>query len=411
VLASWGKSFASHSYDQIMQASNVGVAMWRQWSKLLFDMPGFFDALKTSPCLQDPRVRIETGSIEDPATLARLVDTPGMTVFHLAGIMSGQGEKDFDLCMRVNLDGCRNVLEACRARQAEDSRLVRVVFASSCATFGETTDLPVKDHTKQVPLNTYGVTKTVGELLVNDYTRKGFVDGCSARLPTVIVRPGAPNAASTSCFSGVAREPLKGVDVALPVGRHLPHAVTSTRAIIANLKALHDADMGAVGQAPIDRAVSLPSISVTLQVIIDALHRVVPENQRSKLGKITDAVDPFLSGVVESMAMKSVNSSKALALGLQEVPDVDTIIREYIEDFSSDCVVSLTPATVTMQGLQVYNPTQTDSAPQDDVVNDAAPELAEEKATTPRPWIQKRMRQSRSRSKRRDAVERSATAS
>jgi len=318
---------------------------------VLFDMPGFFDALKTSPCLQDPRVRIETGSIEDPATLARLVDTPGMTVFHLAGIMSGQGEKDFDLCMRVNLDGCRNVLEACRARQAEDSRLVRVVFASSCATFGETTDLPVKDHTKQVPLNTYGVTKTVGELLVNDYTRKGFVDGCSARLPTVIVRPGAPNAASTSCFSGVAREPLKGVDVALPVGRHLPHAVTSTRAIIANLKALHDADMGAVGQAPIDRAVSLPSISVTLQVIIDALHRVVPENQRSKLGKITDAVDPFLSGVVESMAVKSIDSSKALALGLQEVPDVDTIIREYIEDFSSDCVVSLPPVVGDVENL------------------------------------------------------------
>jgi len=310
---------------------------------VLFDVPGSFDALKDAPCLQDARVSVETGRIEDPATLARLVDTPGMSVFHLAGIMSGQGEKDFDLCLKVNMDGCRHVLEACRAKQAQGSRLVRLVFASSCAIFGETTDLPVKDDTKQVPLNTYGMTKAVGEMMVNDYTRKGFVDGCSARLPTVIVRPGAPNAASTSCYSGVAREPLKGVDVALPVGRHLPHAVTSTRAIIANLRALHDADMGAVGQAPIDRAVSLPSTPVTLQTIIDALYRVVPESQRSKLGKITDAVDPFLNGVVGSMAMKSVDSSRALALGLQEVPDVDTIIREYVEDFSSACVVSLAP--------------------------------------------------------------------
>lgn len=310
---------------------------------VLFDTPGSFDALKAAPCLQDPRVRIETGRIEDPATLARLVDTPGMSVFHMAGIMSGQGEKDFDLCMRVNLDGCRNVLEACRGKH-EENHLVRLVFAASCASFGETTDFPIKDHTKQVPLNTYGMTKSVGEMLVNDYTRKGFLDGCSARLPTVIVRPGAPNAASTGCYSGVAREPLKGMDVALPVGRHLPHAVSSTRTIIANLRALHDADMGAVGQAPVDRAVSLPSTPVTLQIIIDALHRVVPEGQRSKLGKITDAVDPFLNSVVGSMAMKSVDGSRALALGLQEVPDVDTIIREYIEDFSSDCVVSVSPA-------------------------------------------------------------------
>jgi NAD(P)-dependent dehydrogenase (short-subunit alcohol dehydrogenase family) len=311
---------------------------------VLFDMPGSFDALKAAPFLQDPRVRIETGRIEYPATLVRLVDTPGMSVFHLAGIMSGQGEKDFDLCMRVNLDGCRNVLEACRAKQAKNNHLVRLVFAASCASFGETTDFPMKDHTKQVPLNTYGMTKSVGEMLVNDYTRKGFLDGCSARLPTVIVRPGAPNAASTGCYSGVAREPLKGMDVALPVGRHLLHAVSSTRTIIANLRALHDADMGAVGQAPVDRAVSLPSTPVTLQVLIDALHRVVPEGQRSKLGKITDAVDPFLNSVVGSMAMKSVDSSRALALGLQEVPDVDTIIREYIDDFSSDCVVSMSPA-------------------------------------------------------------------
>jgi len=311
---------------------------------VLFDMPGAFDALKDTSTCSNKKVRCEVGSIDDAATLRRLIDTPGMSVFHLAGIMSGQGEKDFDLCLRVNLDGTRSVLEACRAQAQPGARLVRLVFASSGATFGETAACPVSDTTKQVPLNTYGMTKAVSEMLVNDYTRKGFVDGCSARLPTVVVRPGKPNAASTSCFSGVVREPLKGIDVALPVDRTLPHAVSSTRALVRNLHALHDAAFGKPGQAPVDRAVSLPSASVTLQALIDGLYRVVPKEQQSRLGRISDAIDPFLSKVVSSMAMKEMSSESALALGLREVPDVDTIIREYLEDFGTDSVITLPQA-------------------------------------------------------------------
>mmetsp|Transcript_21534 Transcript_21534/g.50165 ORF Transcript_21534/g.50165 Transcript_21534/m.50165 type:complete len:632 (+) Transcript_21534:46-1941(+) len=306
---------------------------------LLFDVPGAFDALAEGPVCSDPRVRCITGSINDLDVMKSLIDKPEMSVFHLAGIMSGQGEKDFDLCLRVNLDGTRTVLEACRAAAVPGRRLVRVVFASSGATYGETNECPVQDETKQVPLNTYGVTKAMSEMLVNDYTRKGFLDGRSARLPTVIVRPGKPNAATTSCFSGVVREPLKGMDVALPVDRHLPHAVSSTRALVANLRALHDAGLGRPSEGLVDRAVSLPSISITLQALVDALLRVVPAEQHPKLGRITDAIDPFLSSVVSNMAIKEMGQDRALNFGLARVPDVDTIVREYLEDFGSDSVV------------------------------------------------------------------------
>jgi len=339
----------------------LGAAPQKIEQVVLFDIPG----ASFGNLAEDPRVRVETGSIEDPSTLARLIDTPGMSVFHLAGIMSGTGEKDFDLCLRVNFDGTRNVLEACRAlkprrhagtrnvleaRPGPQDGLVRVVFASSGATFGETDESPVCETTKQVPLNTYGMTKTFGEMLVNDYTRKGFLDGCSARLPTVVVRPGLPNAATTSCFSGVIREPLKGVDVALPVDRNLPHCVSSYRALIRNLRALHDAVFGEVGQAPIDRAATLPSVSITLQSLIEAMHRVVPESQHAKLGHITDAADPFLNRVVGTMACRHMEHTRALALGLEDVPAVDTMIREYIEDFAADCIVGQTTEGVPTNG-------------------------------------------------------------
>jgi len=309
---------------------------------VLFDMPGAFGALGPKQ-FTHPRVKCVEGDIADAEALNNLVDTPGMSVFHLAGIMSGQGEKDFDLCMRVNFDGTRLLLDACRRRSQPGGPLVRFVFASSGATFGETQEMPVSDTTKQVPLNTYGMTKTMGEMLVNDCTRKGFVDGCSARLPTVIVRPGKPNAATTSCFSGVIREPLQGIDVALPVDRSLPHAVSSTRALVANLQALHNSFFGEVGQTPVDRAVCLPSISITLQTLLDGLYRVIAQEQHDRLGRVTDAIDPFLSGVVKNMSMKEVDHSRALALGLQEVPDVDTIIREYMEDHGEACVVKAAP--------------------------------------------------------------------
>ncbi|CAJ1353709.1 unnamed protein product [Effrenium voratum] len=166
-----------------------------------------------STSIQDPKVSSVTG---DVASMGPLPVGP-LSVFHLAGVMSGAAEKDFDLGLRVNLDGTRSLLDACRARGAPAPKFI---FTSSIAVFGETYgDGAVGDTDKVVPKNTYGMTKACGELLVNDYTRRGFVDGRTGRLPSVVVRPGKPNAATTSCYSGVIREPLHGVDVALPVAR------------------------------------------------------------------------------------------------------------------------------------------------------------------------------------------------
>jgi len=180
------------------------------------------------------------------------------------------------------------------------------------------------------------MTKACCELFINDFTRKGFVDGRAARLPTVVVRPGKPNAATTSCYSGVVREPLHGVDCVLPVGRHLQHAVTSTRAIVGGLKALHDAEWPA---GLVDRAVNMPSISITLQEMIDSLHRVVSKSDHNKLGKIVDQEDDFLNKVVAGMASRRMSHERALKLGLPEPGDIDTIIREFIEDFGENVAV------------------------------------------------------------------------
>jgi nucleoside-diphosphate-sugar epimerase len=173
--------------------------------------------------LSDPRIVFKSGDVSDKQVCTSLVE-PDMAVFHLAGIMSGQGEANFDLCMRVNFEGSRNLMEAVRAH----GQCGRFVFASTGAVYGETDGPEVGDRTKMLPLNTYGCTKAMCEMLVNDYSRKNFLDGRAARLPTVLVRPGKPNAATTSCFSGVVREPLNGIDVALPLTGDLPHAITGT---------------------------------------------------------------------------------------------------------------------------------------------------------------------------------------
>src|SRR5262249_6715132 len=152
--------------------------------------------------------------VGDPEHLRRVLGAGAGVVFHLASILSGEGEVSFDGALHVNLDGTRNVLEACRGLGTRP----RVVFASTIGTFGPPAMTEtVSDATKQTPQTTYGTTKAMCELLVNDYTRKGFIDGRSARLPTVVVRPGAPNAAASSFVSAVFREPLAEIDYALPV--------------------------------------------------------------------------------------------------------------------------------------------------------------------------------------------------
>jgi nucleoside-diphosphate-sugar epimerase len=184
----------------------------------------------------------------------------------------------------------------------------------------------VGDQTKQVPQTTYGMTKAIGELLVNDYTRKGFIDGRSARLPTVIIRPGKPNKAASSFASGVFREPLNGVECVLPVGTDAVMPLAGYRTIVEGFVKLHEVDGGKLGE---DRAVSLPSLDVTVADMIAALKRVAGNR---KLGDIRVEKDPVIERIVAGWPI-GTTFERALGLGLPKDPDLDSIVRAYIEDF------------------------------------------------------------------------------
>ncbi len=283
-----------------------------------------FDTPSAAPLpLEDARVKVVRGDISDPGAVAKLIDRPDLSVFHLASVVSGGGELDFDLAMRVNLYGHLHVLEALRALGSKP----RHVFSSSMAVYGGAA-LPkeVSDSTRHVPQTTYGMTKSAGELLVNDYTRKGFIDGRCARLPAVIVRPGAPNKAASGFVSGVIREPLSGIDMALPVAPETAMAVAGYRSIVDNLIELHDLDGAKMGD---DRTVNLPNRTVTLREMVDSMQRVAGGR---RLGKVSVTPDPFVEKIVAGWPM-GLGAARAKALGLTPSAELDTVIREYISDY------------------------------------------------------------------------------
>ena len=288
---------------------------------LLFDsvdVPGLFKEHEGN--IQVKRI---VGDISKGETVRSLIDRDDIAVFHLASVVSGGGEKDFDLAMRVNLDGGRHVLEALRARESQP----RLVFASSIAVFGGSR-MPdvVGDHVKQTPQTTYGVTKTMGELMINDYTRKGYIDGRSARLPTVIIRPGKPNQAASSFVSGVFREPLNGEDFELPVSVDTVMPLLGYRAIVDNIIRLHELEKN---QLKDDRAVSLPSHTVSVQDMIDALKAAA--GHRS-LGQITVKPDPFIEQICAGWP-QDCEHSLATSLGFTKEESLEEVVSYYIEDY------------------------------------------------------------------------------
>lgn len=260
--------------------------------------------------------------VGDAGQVRALLDRPDCVVYHLASVVSAGGELDFDGALRVNLDGTRNVLEACRALGSRP----RLVFASTLATFGGSRLPPaVTDDLRQVPQTTYGTTKAIGELLVNDYTRKGFVDGRSGRLPTVIVRPGAPNAAASGFASAVFREPLQGVDYALPVSLGVRTPVIGERTAVECLVLLAELDGEALGD---DRALNLPSLSVSVAEMVESLERV---GRGRRLGRVTVEPDPRVEAIVRTWPLEA-RADRALALGLPRDESLDAIVAAYVAD-------------------------------------------------------------------------------
>jgi len=204
-----------------------------------------------------------------------------------------------------------------------------VVFSSSIACFGgEAMQDPNTDFTKLTPQTTYGVTKAICELLVNDYSRKGFIDGRSARLPTVIVRPGKPNAAASSWASGMFREPLNGETCQLPVRRDQCHPMTGFRTVIESLIALHEVPAEDMGD---DRAIGLPAHRVTPRLAEQVLREVAAE-RGLKLGPTIEEFDVRIQGIVDNWPV-TVDGSRAIALGLPQPPPLKQIVEQYLEDF------------------------------------------------------------------------------
>ncbi|MEY2877771.1 MAG: hypothetical protein RLZZ15_151 [Verrucomicrobiota bacterium] len=307
---------------------------------------------RPAPAHATIRVTQLTGDIADRATVFAAAGLgtadPVASIFHLASMVSGECELRFDDALRVNLDGGRNVFEAARAITASNSSasaaaspsraLPRVLFASSIACYAGETASPVNtDATKLTPLTTYGMTKAVCELLLNDHSRKGHFDGRTARLPTVIIRPGSPNAAASSWASGMFREPLAGQPCALPVRRDQGHPMTGYRTVIDSLIALHEIPAARLGA---DRAYVLPAHTVTPELAESALREVAAARALA-LGPIVDAPDARIQGIVSNWPVR-LDATRALALGLPPPPPLRTIIEQYLADFGRPSTIATT---------------------------------------------------------------------
>jgi D-erythronate 2-dehydrogenase len=273
------------------------------------------------PAIADGRVARITGDISDLNLLQSVVDRETGAIFHLAAIVSGMAEADFDLGMRVNVDATRTLLELCR----EAGNRPRVVFTSSVAVFGG--DLPalLSDTTALNPQTSYGIEKAIGEFLLADYTRKGFIDGRSLRLPTITVRPGRPNAAASSFASGIIREPLNGEDAICPVGRDARIWVASPRTAIAALVTANELPSDALGNR---RWINVPGISVTAGEMSDSLQRVAgPDVARRIRWERDQRIERMVLGWPAA-----IDNTRAVSLGFQVDENFDSIIRRYMEE-------------------------------------------------------------------------------
>jgi len=269
----------------------------------------------------DTRVRSIVGDLADASLLERAVAQDTDTVFHLAAVVSGQAEAEFDVGMRVNLDATRALLERCRKLAAPP----KFVFTSSLAVFGGPVPDPVPDDAPLMPQASYGAQKAIGEYLVFDMTRKGMIDGRSLRLPTVTVRPGKPNRAASSFASGIIREPLAGVEAICPVAPTTAMWVQSPRAVIDNLIVGHEAPASSFSYT---RSINVPGISVAVGDMVKALREVAGEEVAARVRWNYDAaIDRIVSTWPSNFAPK-----RGTALGMRADADFASVIRAYMAD-------------------------------------------------------------------------------
>jgi nucleoside-diphosphate-sugar epimerase len=270
---------------------------------------------------KDPRLETLAGDISDPKFAARAIAADTTSIFHLAAVVSGAAEADFDLGMRVNLQGMRNVLEQAR----KCARPPRLVFASSVAAFGGELPEILDDSTTPAPQTSYGSQKVIGEYLVSDFSRKGYIDGRSLRLPTIVVRPGKPNAAASSFASAVIREPLNGVTYDCPVGAETGVWLLSPRRVVEAFIHAHDLPAAKWGS---NRVVNLPGITVSVDEMIAAMAKIAGAQTAKRVAWKPDA---RIEAIVKTWPVRFA-TTRAFELGFKADPDIDAVIRDYIAD-------------------------------------------------------------------------------
>ncbi len=261
------------------------------------------------------------GDLSVPAVAAGLIAHRPEVIFHLAGVVSGEAEANFDLGYRVNVDGTRALFEAIRLAEYAP----RLVYASTTAVFGGPFPEEIPDDFAPTPHSSYGVQKLIGEALLSDYSRRGFLDGIGLRLPTICVRPGKPNRAASSFFSSIIREPLNGFPADLPVSRDWLHTMASPRAAVGFFLHAAELDLGNMGLL---RNLTLPGVAVTVGEQIAALTRVAGAEVA---GLIRDVPDPVVWAIVQTWPRRFA-AQRAQELGFRAEESFEQILRAYIED-------------------------------------------------------------------------------
>lgn len=283
------------------------------------------DVVEPAVVLGGVEVVTRAVDISDPEVATQLIESRPDLIFHLAAVVSGEAELDFEKGYAVNLDGTRYLFEAIRHAGQAAPYCPRVVFTSSIAVFGAPFPDKIPDEYFTTPRTSYGTQKAISELLLSDYSRRGFLDGVGIRLPTICIRPGKPNKAASGFFSSILREPLVGQEAVLPVEESARHWHASPRAAVGFL--LHAAEMD-TSELGARRNLTMPGLSATVGEQIEALRRVAGDEAASLIRREPDAMTREM---VEGWAM-DFDTSRARALGFEAETSFDEIIAIHIED-------------------------------------------------------------------------------
>ena len=271
------------------------------------------------------RIELVATDLAAPGEAERLVEGHPDVIFHLAAVVSGEAEAEFEKGYRVNLGGTRALFEAVRAAHTVSRYQPRLVFTSSIAVYGAPLPNPIPEDFHETPLTSYGTQKAIGELLLADYSRRGFLDGIGIRLPTICIRPGRPNKAASGFFSSILREPLVGQEAVLPVPETVRHWHASPRSAVDFLVRAAELDGREVGPR---RTLSMPGLSATVGEQIDALRRVAGERA---VRLIRREPDESIMRIVDTWA-PALDATRAVRLGFAAESSFDEIIRVHIED-------------------------------------------------------------------------------